>query len=139
MFQFFKSLAIHSPPINPFKSTRTEFPMWMQAILDGEVDCVLHQMFRETSPPHDMPDVAASHMLGNKCTNVLVELLMNQLELGITNTSGKCHLCMSVLLPELVTKMVMDLYKLSRADAAKKMDQLSQQLSDYMMEHVFKM
>lgn len=111
----------------------------MQAILDGEVECLLHQMFQETEPPHDMPVVNGCQIFGNKGTNTFIDLLMKELELGVTNVSGKCHLCMSVLLPELVVKMIMDMYKLSRADAITKISQLAKQLSDYMMEHVFKM
>lgn len=113
--------------------------LWIQAILDGKVECVLHQMFRETEPPHLMPVVIGCQMFGNKGTNKFIDLAMKQLELGITNVSGKCHLCMSVMLPELVVKMIMDMYKLSRADASIKITQLSRQLSDYMMKHIFKM
>jgi hypothetical protein len=111
----------------------------IQAILDGEVECTLHKMFRKLEPPYDMPVVTGSQMFGSNGTNVFMDLAMKQLELGITNVHGKCHLCMSVLLPELVVKIIMDLYKFSRADASKKIDQLSLQLNDYMMEHVFKM
>jgi hypothetical protein len=105
-------------------------------VLDGEVECTLREMFQKTEPPHEMPSVAGSHMFGYKNTDMLVAMMMSDLKLGLNsvsggleNVSGKCYLCMSVLLPELVAKMMMDMYKCNREEAAEKMLEYSRRLS----------
>ncbi|XP_059488637.1 uncharacterized protein LOC132204260 isoform X1 [Neocloeon triangulifer] len=98
---------------------------YLQAILDGEIECDLLKMFQMTDPPHKMPRVTGSMMFGLKNSDVLVNLMMQELKLCADNMSGKCNLCMSVLLPELVAKMVGDMYRCGRSEAAQKMNHYS--------------
>ncbi|CAB3372779.1 Hypothetical predicted protein [Cloeon dipterum] len=103
---------------------------YLQAILDEEVECELYKMFKRTEPPHEMPKVAGSFMFGFKNTDMLANLIMNEMNLQHEFLSGKCHLCISVLLPELVVKMVGDIFNCERLEATKKMRHYSQRFSE---------